>query len=51
MMVNGDMKNANKILKQHAPGARMTRSAAFLLAAALSVPVGLVLLLVDLLLI
>ncbi|WP_293576726.1 hypothetical protein [Phaeobacter sp.] len=51
MMVNGIMKNENKILKHSAPGARMTRSAAFLLAVALSMPVGIVLMLVDILLI
>ncbi|AUQ50454.1 hypothetical protein PhaeoP83_02188 [Phaeobacter inhibens] len=50
MMVNGDMKNANKILKQHAPAPRMTKAAALLAALALSLPVGLVLVLVDMLL-
>ncbi|WP_158525020.1 hypothetical protein [Phaeobacter piscinae] len=49
-MVNGDMKNTNKIRNHHAPGPRITKAAALLAALALSVPVGLGLLLVDLLL-
>jgi hypothetical protein len=50
MLVNGDMKNSKQIHGQSAPAARMTRSAAFLLAAGLSVPVFIVLSLLELLL-
>lgn len=44
------MKNANQILGQTAPAARMTKSAAFLIATSLSVPVFLILSLLELLL-
>lgn len=44
------MKNSNQILGRTAPAARMTKSAAFLLAAGLSVPVFIVLTLAELLL-
>ena len=44
------MKNSTQILGHSAPAARMTKSAAFLLAAGLSVPVFTVLMLLDLLL-
>lgn len=39
MMVNGSMKNQTIIMGHSAPGPRMTKAAAVLLATALSVPV------------
>ena len=44
------MKKSNQILGRSAPAARMTKSAAFLLAATLSVPVFILLTLLELLL-
>ena len=48
-MVNGTMKKQNKVYGKVAPCARMTKSAALLLAVALSVPVFMVLTVLDLL--
>ncbi|MEK0163091.1 hypothetical protein VWZ88_18235 [Phaeobacter sp. JH20_36] len=42
------MKNANKIRNHSAPAPRVTKAAALLVALALSLPVGLVLMLLDL---
>jgi len=47
MMVNGAMKKSIQILGHCAPGPRMTKSAAVLLATALSVPVFILLSLLD----
>jgi|GEM_PF-6577640 len=47
MMVNKAMKKQSEVLGQSAPAPRVTKAAAVLLAAALSVPVFLLLTLAD----
>ncbi|WP_227269416.1 hypothetical protein [Roseobacter weihaiensis] len=47
-MVKKGMKKANSVLGVTAPSPRLTKTAAFLVAAALSIPVFLVLTLVEL---
>ncbi len=46
-MVNGAMRKQNKVYGKEAPCARMTKSAALLLAVVLSIPTFVVLTVVD----